>query len=256
MNIDELGGIAIAVADAARPVPLRYFRKPLAVEAKGDLSPVTIADRETELAMRAVLDARCPDHGVYGEEHGQQGLDRRFVWVIDPIDGTKSFISGMPLFTTLIALLDEGRPVLGVIDVPAMGERYHAVRGKGAFRDGTPISVSGCRRLAEAVVYIAGHEPDDGELAGRMARLRGRGRLERYAYDGFAYAQLASGHVDIMIETDLEPYDYMALVNVVEEAGGTITDWSGEPLSLNSKGDVLATASRELHDEVLGLLGD
>ncbi|MEZ5825788.1 MAG: histidinol-phosphatase [Geminicoccaceae bacterium] len=256
MDIGELAEIAIEVADAARPVPLRYFRNPLDVEAKGDLSPVTIADRETELAMRAVLEARCPDHGVYGEEHGQQRLDRRFVWVIDPIDGTKSFITGMPLFTTLIALLDEGRPVIGVIDVPAMGERYHAVRGEGAFFDGKPISVSGCRKLAEAVVYIAGHEPGDEKLARKMARLRGKGRLERYAYDGFAYAQVACGHVDVMIETDLEPYDYMALVKVIEEAGGIITDWSGKPLSLDSKGDVLATASRELHEEVLGLLGD
>ncbi|MCB1971939.1 MAG: histidinol-phosphatase [Geminicoccaceae bacterium] len=254
MVIHELASIAIEVADAARPVPLRYFRKPLAVDTKGDLSPVTVADRETELAMRAVLDARCADHGIYGEEHGQRGLDRRFIWVIDPIDGTRSFITGMPLFTTLIALLDDRQPVIGIIDVPALAERYHAVRGGGVFFNDAPIHTSGCAKLDDAIVYIAGHDPDDDRMRERMHRLFRHGRLHRYGYDGFAYAQLASGHIDIMIEAGLQPYDYMALVTVVEEAGGVITDWSGKPLTLESGGDVLATASRELHAQVLDVL--
>ena len=163
--LDEFADIATAVVDAARPVPLKYFRKSLEIEAKADQSPVTIADKETELAMRAVLNERCPDHGILGEEHGRQGLDRRYVWVLDPIDGTKSFITGMPLFCTLVALLEDGVPIIGIIDVPALGERFSAVRGKGSWFDNTPIQTSGCQKLDDAVVYLAGHEPADPALA-------------------------------------------------------------------------------------------
>ena len=162
------------------------------------LSPVTIADRETEKAMRAVLHDRCPDHGIFGEEHGGQHLDARFVWVLDPIDGTKSFITGFPLFCSLVALLDGGRPIVGIVDVPAIGERYTAAVGAGASFDGEPIRTSGCEQLDDAVVYLAGHEPTDAELDRRFRAFRDVGRLQRYGYDAFVYALLAAGHVDVI----------------------------------------------------------
>jgi len=254
MTLDELLEIAMAVSEAARPVPLGYFRKPLQVIAKADESPVTIADRETERVMRQVLAERCPEHGIFGEEHGQERLDHRFVWVLDPIDGTKSFITGMPLFNNLIAVLDAGRPVVGVVDTPAIAERYHAVMGRGAWCAGQRLETSGCERLAQAAVYRAGHVPADPGLHRRFDRLAGKGRVQRYGYDAYVYALLAAGHLDLMVETDLEPYDYLALVPLIEEAGGVITDWSGAPLGLDSKGDVLAAASPALHAEALALL--
>lgn len=255
MTLDEFLDIALAVSEAARPVPLGYFRKPLEIIAKADESPVTIADRETERVMREVLAERVPEHGILGEEHGRERLDHRFVWVLDPIDGTKSFITGFPLFNNLIAVLDHGRPVIGVVDTPAIGERYHAARGRGAWFNGERIRTSGCARLAEAVVYMAGHSPADAAQAKRFARLERQGRLQRRGYDAYVYALLAAGHLDLMIETDLQPYDHLALVTLIEEAGGAITDWSGQPLGLESKGDVLATATPELHAEALALLG-
>lgn len=254
MTIDELLDIALAVSAAARPVPLGYFRKPLEVIAKADESPVTIADRETERVMRGVLAERCPEHGIFGEEHGRQRLDHRFVWVLDPIDGTKSFITGMPLFNNLIAVLDDGRPVVGVVDTPAIAERYHAASGQGAWFNGEAIKTSGCTTLAEAAIYRAGHAPTDAALRRRFDRLEGAGRVHRYGNDAYVYALLACGHLDLMVETDLEPYDYLALVPLIEEAGGMISDWSGAPLGLESNGDVLATASPALHAEALALL--
>jgi myo-inositol-1(or 4)-monophosphatase len=254
MTPDELLDIAISVSEAARPVPLGYFRKPLEIIAKADDSPVTIADRETERVMRALLAERVPGHGILGEEHGQERLDHRFVWVLDPIDGTRSFITGFPLFNNLIAVLDQGRPVVGVVDTPAIGERYHAARGRGAWFNGQPIRTSGCTSLANAAVYLAGHAPADPAEAARFARLQHKGRLQRQGYDAYVYALLAAGHLDLMIETDLQPYDHLALVTLIEEAGGAITDWAGNPLGLDSKGDVLAAATPALHAEALTLL--
>ncbi len=254
MTPDELLDIAMAVSEAARPVPLGYFRKPLEIIAKADESPVTVADRETERVMRALLAERVPDHGIFGEEHGRERLDSRFVWVLDPIDGTKSFITGFPLFNNLIAVLDQGRPVVGVVDTPAIGERYHAARGKGAWFNGQRINTSGCTSLAEAVVYMAGHSPADPAEAARFAHLEDKGRLQRRGYDAYVYALLAAGHLDLMVETDLQPYDHLALVTLIEEAGGAITDWSGNPLGLDSRGDVLAAATPELHAEALAVL--
>ena len=254
MSLDDLLATALAVSDAARPVPLRYFRKPMAITAKADASPVTIADRETERVMREVLAARVPEHGILGEEEGAAGLDQRFVWVIDPIDGTRSFITGMPLFNNLVALLENGVPLIGVVDTPAIGERYHAVKGRGAWFNGVPIRVSGCTSLEDAAVYRAGHAPTDADHAQRFERFAGSGRVNRYGYDAYAYALLAAGHVDLVLETDLEPYDYLALVPLVEAAGGVITDWAGAPLGLGSTGEVLAAATPELHRTALDRL--
>ena len=162
MTPDELLDIAIAVSEAARPVPLRYFRQPLEIIAKADDSPVTIADRETEAVMRALLAERVPGHGILGEEHGQERLDHRFVWVLDPIDGTRSFITGFPLFNNLIAVLDQGRPVVGVVDTPAIAERYHAARGRGDDKEADRLVSSAVEIIGTLAASI-----DDDEVRAR-----------------------------------------------------------------------------------------
>ncbi|SDG77734.1 histidinol-phosphatase [Roseospirillum parvum] len=256
---DALALLAFAesLADAARPVVYRHFRQPLEVETKADLSPVTVADREIEAQMRALVRGSHPDHGILGEEAGTEGLERDLVWVLDPIDGTKSFISGMPTFGTLIGLAERGRPLAGVIDMPALNERWSAIKGRRTTVNGTPVAVSGQGELAQARLFSTAPEmfgkPD---LKQRYDDLAGRVGLRRFGADCYGYCLLAGGWIDLVVEADLKPYDYMAVAPVVEHAGGVISDWNGQPLTLNSDGRVVAAASRQLHARAVALLKD
>jgi len=242
------------LADAARPIALRYFRTPLDVERKADASPVTLADREIEQAMRAMIAARFPEHGIFGEEFGQQ-LGQTYTWVIDPIDGTKSFITGMPLFGTLICLAQEGRPILGVVDAPATGERWVGDCTTTHF-NGAVARVSGCTKLADARLYTTSHDFFEPAQWERFDRLSRRAAFRRFGGDCYLYGLLASGHIDLVIESGLQPYDYAALVPVIEGAGGVITDWNGKPLTIASDGRVIAAASEALLYEALAALAD
>jgi len=239
------------VSAAAAATPLRYFRAGFAIEQKSDESPVTVADRETETALRRAIAARFPDHGIFGEEFGSEGLEREFVWVIDPIDGTKSFISGAPLFGLLIAVLKHGTPVAGVIRMPALGECYGGSHETGSDRDGTQIA---CRKgvaLDEAFLCLNEANTLMCEHGAAFARLMTCGRYRRFTYDCYPYAQLASGQVDAVVDCNLQPYDYLPVAPVVEGAGGVITDWQGKALTLESDGRVVASASDEIHAELL-----
>jgi inositol-phosphate phosphatase / L-galactose 1-phosphate phosphatase / histidinol-phosphatase len=233
--------LAEALADAAGAVISGYFRRKLAVDDKSDGSPVTTADREAEAAMRRLIEARFPDHGILGEEQGSVRTEAEHLWVLDPIDGTKSFICGIPLFGTLIALLHRGRPVLGVIDQPILGERWLGSTGRPTIFNGAPVQTRPCASLAAAMLFSTA--PDSmfvGFEAEGFARLRRVVKLVRTGADCYAYAQLASGFIDLVVESQLKPYDYCALVPVIEGAGGVITDWQGEPLGLASDGKVIA----------------
>jgi len=251
---EALYAFAHELADIAQPIALQYFRTKLDVLEKQDLSPVTIADRSVEAAMRDRITQMHPDHGIYGEEHGQHGLDRRDIWVIDPIDGTKSFVSGMPTFGTLIAHLRDGAPDLGVIAIPFTGERWTGMAGAPSMFGDSPCKTSGCTSLSKARLYTT--SPDIFDAAGLclFEALSGRAAMRRFGGDCYAYGLLASGHVDAVFEMDLQPYDYMALVPVIEGAGGVITDWQGQALTLASEGRVIAAATPELHREMLGVL--
>ena len=253
--------LAEEMADAAGAAIRPYFRQPLAVESKADSSPVTVADRAAEQAIRAIIGSRRPQDGVVGEEFGSAGAEAEYVWVLDPIDGTKAFISGLPTFGTLIALLHEGRPVLGVIDQPVSGERWVGVTGEGAdLRSAAgeaarPIRTRACESLGEASLFCTAREQFVGADGEAYTRLLERVGMSRYGLDCYAYAMLATGFVDLTVEAMLEPYDYLALAPVIEAAGGVMTDWAGAPLGLHSDGRVLAAGDARRHAEALSVLG-
>lgn len=245
---------ASTLADIAQPVARRYFRQPLQVESKADASPVTIADREIEHLLRGYIRDRFPDHGILGEEYGSEQLASEFVWAVDPIDGTKSFVSGMPTFGTLIALLRGSRPYLGVIDMPALGERWVGLAGQASVFNGEPCRTRKGVGLADAVLYSTSPEQFAGADLPRYAALSRAVGLHRYGGDCYAYGLLASGLIDAVVEATLQPYDYLSLVPIIEGAGGVVTDWESRALHIESDGRVLAAATPELHAQMLRAL--
>lgn len=250
----DLLALAGRLADAAGAVVRRHFRQPVAVDDKADASPVTIADRDAETAIRALLRAERPGDGIVGEEHGSAGADNPFVWVIDPIDGTKSFITGRPTFVTLIALLHRGRPVLGVIDQPVIGERWVGGTGHPSRFNGQPVRTRPCPSLDRAVLNATSPEMFQGDDQPAFGRLRDAVKLTTYGGDGYAYGLLASGFIDLIAEADLKLYDFAALVPVIEGAGGRITDWQGRPAGPETDGRVLASGDPALHAAALARL--
>jgi histidinol-phosphatase len=242
------------LADAAGPIVRRYFRQGVAVDDKPDTSPVTIADREAESALRELIEKRFPDDGILGEEHGSKRTDAERVWVLDPIDGTKSFISGVPLFGTLIALVERGVPVLGVIDQPVSRERWIGARGHKSTLDGAPIATRRCAALAAATLFATSPDMFQGGNADAFQTLKGAVKLARFGGDCYAYGLLAAGFIDIVVEAGLKPYDYAALVPIITGAGGSMTDWQGKPLTLASDGQVLACGDPGLAAAARGFL--
>ena len=254
IELDTLLAFALRLADAAGEVIRPYFRKPLAVRDKPDLSPVTAADRAAEEAMRRLIEARFPEHGILGEEFGREREDAELVWVLDPIDGTKSFISGVPLFGALIALTREGRPILGIIDQPISRERWVGAAGRPTTLNGAPIGCRACPSLAVATLFATTPDMFKGEDAAAFARVSAAVKLVRFGADCYAYGLLAAGFVDLVLEASLKPYDFCAMVPVVEGAGGIATDWRGGSLDIASDGRILVAGDRRAHEAALALL--
>ncbi len=250
----RLVDLANALADAARPIAARYFRTAVAIDDKTDNSPVTIADREAETAMRDLLTRHVPEHGVFGEEHGAVRTDAEYVWVLDPIDGTKAFITGLPIFGTLIALLHRGKPVLGIIDQPILKERWLGVDGERSTFNSQPISVRACPALDRAYMYSTAPIMFPGAYEKPHEALTKKVKLFRWGGDCYAYGLLASGHVDLVVEASLKLYDFAALVPVIKGAGGLITDWRGRGLDMASDGSVLAASDTAVHRSAMGML--
>mmetsp|Transcript_32083 Transcript_32083/g.88643 ORF Transcript_32083/g.88643 Transcript_32083/m.88643 type:complete len:655 (+) Transcript_32083:101-2065(+) len=263
---DELVRFAEGLADVARKEILPFWRRPVAVEEKVEterpdpVSPVTVADRNAETAMRQMIEAKYPEHGIFGEELGSVRTDADFCWVLDPIDGTKSFITGKPLFGTLIGLCHKGRPLIGVIDQCVLNERWVGVVGHGTTLNGKPVRTKGAASLADAMMYATTpHMFKPGLEADRFAAMCKEVKRPLYGADCYAYALVASGFgPDLVVEADLGIYDYMALVPVVSGAGGYITDWSGDELCMQnhaaSSGRVVAAANKDLHKAALRVL--
>ena len=250
--------LAEEMAAAAGEVARRYFRTALDVHDKPDDTPVTLADREAEAAIRAIVARAHPDHGVVGEEHGSDRPGADYVWVLDPIDGTRKFIAGNPLFGTLIALLREGRPILGVIDMPMLDERWTGAVGRPTrFTDrqgAREARVRPCADLAGAVLSASSPHMFAEEEFIAFERVRRAAKTVLYGGDCFAYGALAGGFLDLVVEADMDPYDFMALVPVVEGAGGVMTDWTGAPLGLETDGRVIAAGDKGVHEAALELL--
>ena len=247
---------AVKAADAAGAVIRQYFRTGVPTDVKADYSPVTLADRGAERAMRDILAAAFPEHGILGEEDGLQNAGADYCWVLDPIDGTRAFITGRPIFGTLIGLLHHGVPVLGIIDQPVTGERWVGVAGErtrftGPF--GGTAGTRACAGLERAELsctspdMLGAHAPAWRRLAGAVARTSWGG-------DCYAYGLLALGQIDVIAECDLKVWDWAAIVPVVEGAGGRLTDWSGSALSAASDGRVLAVGDAGLLQAAVGCL--
>ncbi|MEZ5851918.1 MAG: histidinol-phosphatase [Hyphomicrobiaceae bacterium] len=256
-EIKALLATAHELADLSAAPIMKFFRKPLDVENKasgGDFDPVTAADKAAERVIRKRLAQAFPDHGILGEEYGAQASDSPYTWVIDPIDGTKAFITGTPLWGTLIGLAHHGRAVLGVMNQPFTGERIWAAGGASFWRtaDGRQRRnrTRDCARLEDAM--LATTSPDllqgPGELEAFLA-LKARARLTRYGGDCYAYCLLAAGHVDLVVETGLKPHDVMALIPIIEQAGGRMTNWDGGPAEAG--GRIVAAGNAKLHDLAL-----
>ena len=252
------------LGDAAGEAILPFFRSAFGTEDKskgGRFDPVTEADRAAEVAMRRMIEAQFPTHGIIGEEFGTTRADAEFVWVLDPIDGTKAFISGLPTWGVLIGLLHRGRPCYGMMVQPFTQERFVGDGTKAQWR-GTGLGLSrGIRRLTtrkcptlkEATLMTTSPLLYTEDKLEALRRLEAEAKLTRYGVDCYAFAMLAAGHVDCVVESGVQPYDVVALIPVVEGAGGIMTDWKGGDAAKG--GDVIACGDKRLHEEVLARLG-
>ncbi len=253
-QVDELSRLALHLVDIAGPIARRHFRTPVAIDEKADNSPVTVADRTIEGEIRRVLEVRRPDDGIIGEEYGAARADADLVWVIDPIDGTRAFVTGRPTFVTLVALLYQGRPVLGVIDQPVIGDRWIGIDGRPTMANGRAVRARPCPSLDRAV--LAATSPDmfqDGERTA-FDRLGQAVRMVTWGGDGYQTGLMTLGLLDIVAESSMQLYDFAALAPVVAGAGGRMVDWQGRPLDAQSGRTVLSVGDPALLEPALACL--
>ena len=249
--------LANALADAAGAVIRPLFRGQWSEERKDDRTYVTEADRAAEAAMRAIIEQRCPDDGIIGEEYGVRNEGAGRQWVLDPIDGTTSFIAGRPIFGTLIALMQDGWPVLGVIDQPIAGERWVGRIGEATTLNGKPATARPLRELSDAVLGTTSPHLFSGSDVDAFMGVA-KSVAERkiiYGGDCYNYGLVASGHVDLVVEAGLKLHDFAALVPIVEGAGGIMSDWQGNPLDAGSDGRVIALGDPARLEDVLEAMG-
>lgn len=255
---EALRGTAGRMADAARKISLSFFRQPgLQAENKAasGYDPVTEADRACELAMREILDHERPDDAILGEEHGTKDGTTGLRWVLDPIDGTRGFVSGTPTWGVLIALCDANGPVFGLIDQPFTGERFEGGFGVASLTRGaqvTPLVTRTTTALKQATLFSTFPEVGTTEDAAKFSRVSEQVKLTRFGMDCYAYALLALGQIDLVIEAGLQSYDILAPIAVIEAAGGIVTDWQGQPA--HEGGRVLAAGNAVLHAAALEVL--
>ena len=246
---------AVELAREAARVSLPYFRGAFEEADKGGaggFDPVTQADREAEAAIRRLIAARYPDHGVVGEEYGEDRPEAEHVWVLDPIDGTRAFIAGLPLWTNLVALRHEGRPTVGVIGQPYLDEMFvGGPSGARLLKGGaeTPLAVRTCARLNDALIATTDPDLFNGAELGAWTQVRAAARLARLGCDAYAYAMLAAGRIDLVAESQLKIWDWSALVPVIEAAGGEVTNWRGG--APDGGGQILAVGDARLRDQAL-----
>jgi myo-inositol-1(or 4)-monophosphatase len=259
MTAIDFAAFVDELADVSGDAILPFFRTSLGVENKagggGGFDPVTAADRAAEAAMRALIRRNFPRHGIVGEEFGSEGIDSEYVWVLDPIDGTKSFICGMPAWGTLIGLTRGGEPVYGLMHQPFVRERFSGDGARARYRGPAgerALVTRRCARLAEAVLFTTSPllmQAEDRRLFGKVEDAV---RLSRYGGDCYAYCMVAAGHIDLVIETEIKPHDIAALIPIITGAGGVITTWEGA--GAEKGGRIIAAGDRRAHAAAMALL--
>ena len=253
---DEFVKFANLLADESSIIANSYFRTKIKIDDKEDESPVTIADKNTELKLRELITKNYPEHGILGEEYGRKNIDSEFVWVIDPIDGTRSFIAGHKDFGTLISLLHKNKPIIGIINCPAHNERWVGIKNQQTKLNNKIVKTSSIKKIEEAYLFTSGIYFDEPILKKGYVKIRDKSRYFRLGGDCYMYGMLASGLIDIVIEDTLKAHDYMALVNVIEGAGGVISDKFGNEITTDSQGSVVASANKELHSKLISLINE
>ena len=258
MTVIDFTAFLDRLASASGETILPFFRTSLGIENKNtghDLDPVTEADRAAEAVMRRLIKANFPQHGIVGEEFGDERTDAEYVWVLDPIDGTKSFISGLPIWGTLIALMRHGVPAFGMMHQPYIGERFTGDGGAATYTGPSgkrKLAVRRCASLADATLFTTSPRLMNESDRALFERAEATVRLSRYGGDCYAYCMLAAGHLDLVIETELKPYDIAALVPIITGAGGVVTTWDGKPAQ--GGGRIVAAGDRRVHEAALKLL--
>ncbi len=253
--MQEFKALANNLADKAGNIIRPFFRKMLDSQAKQDSSPVTKADRDVEMALREIIEKQRPDDGIYGEEFGIKQSKSGLTWVIDPIDGTKPFIIGRATFGTLIALCDESRPVLGIIDQPITKDRWLGMKGEQSLHNGNACKTRKCASLRQARCSSTSPGMFFHLESDFIKKWKDQVDFICWGGDCISYGLMASGHLDLIIEADMKPYDYLAHIPIIEGAGGAITDWQGKSLDLTSnKGEVIAAGDKSLLKNALSLV--
>ncbi|MBI3699486.1 MAG: histidinol-phosphatase [Afipia sp.] len=258
MTVIDFTAFIERLATASGETILPFFRTSLSVENKGsgrDLDPVTEADRAAEAVMRRMIKDNFPKHGIVGEEFGAEREDAEYVWVLDPIDGTKSFISGMPIWGTLIALMHNGSPAYGMMSQPYIGERFTGDNGAARYAGPSgkrKLSTRKCASLNDAVLFTTSPRLMKETDRAQFGRVEKEVKLSRYGGDCYAYCMLAAGHLDLIIETELKPYDVAALIPIVSGAGGIMTTWDGKPAQTG--GRIVAAGDKRVHEAALKVL--
>lgn len=256
-NLQQLAeylAFANSIADKARDIACQYHRKPKKQWRKPDDTWVTEADYKIEEMARNLVSQRFPDHEFFGEEYGDSATQIGLKWCLDPIDGTLPFVYGLPTFGVLIALTQNATPILGIIESPAMQERWCGAKDLPTTWQGQPCKTSENHNLQDAVIFATSIDMFSEQEQGVFNRVTEQAKERRFGADCYAYGLLASGWVDVVIESDMKPYDLMALVPVIEGAGGVISDWQGNPLQINSSFQVLASSNAILHEQCLKLI--
>ena len=251
---DEYLNFANLLADESENIIFNYFRKKIDIKNKEDNSPVTIADQKVELRIRELINSKFPSHGILGEEYESFKIDSEFVWVIDPIDGTRSFIAGHKDFGTLIALLYKNKPVIGIINCPAHKERWIGIENQQTTLNNKLISTSSIKKIEESYMFTSGIYFDEPILRNGFEKIKNKSRYYRLGGDCYMYGMLASGLIDVVIEDTLKPHDYMALINVIEGAGGKVSDKFGNDININSDGSLVASCNKSIHKDLISII--
>jgi histidinol-phosphate phosphatase HisN, inositol monophosphatase family len=250
----EFINFASLLADTAGPILRRHFRTQVLVDRKSDQTPVSIADRDAEKAIRKMISETYPGHGILGEEHGIEGIEKEYIWVLDPIDGTAAYLAGKPQFGTLIALVNRGKPILGIIDQPILGERWLGAVGHMTTFNGAKTATRRCSNLEKANLNTTSPDMFEGPNSNKFSKLSERVAMTMYGGDCYAYGLLASGHIDLIVEADLKPYDFCALIPIINGAGGSIADWQGHLLNMKSDGRIVASGDAAILAQAIEIL--